>query len=460
MSEQRFYISQFKLANVQKIEASTVNIPDDVTEVVIGGQNESGKSSHLKGLFWLLTGQTGSSSSKFERNGSEKTVGTLTIKGTDGRTYTVTRSRDESGTKLTIKDQDGGSHLAKMLEGLLGPGAFLCLNPFKIAEQTPAERVKTFKKAFNIDFSELDKEDEELKDLAKELDAKATGIRGFFQGKPTYPDLPEEELSSGALHAEIEAISEYNSGRSTLEAVVTVAESAVKTAEAAVTTNSAEQSSIREEIEQLQQKLANKVSAGIALEATFKEKRDALKAAVANVDAFQVKDSSALKAQLEAIEETNQRIRDTKERDKYRVQHDEYEAQRVAANLRREQIKEEKRAIIAAIDFPIEGLSIEDGDIVVREPGQDPVPFDSLATSKRLRIGTAIGLGNSGPLKVVLTEDGDLYDDEKRAIVREMVKAAGGQHIIEMVRPSGGDMTLIIEEGKVKDAIQNQEALL
>ena len=464
MSENTFAIVQLQLSNVQGLIATSVNFPAGTTEVVIGGKNGSGKSSHLKGIEWLLTGLTNGSGEfiRQPKDGETSALtasGSMTIKGQNGQTYTITREKSDLGTRVSIKSSDGGSHPAEFLKGLLGPGGFVNLNPFALAEQTPAERVKTFKKAFNIDFSALDLEDKELMEEAKRLEAQADGIQGYFKDLPVH-DVPAEELSSAEIHAQIEAISQYNSGKSPLDANVTVAESAVESAENSIQTNLNEQNAIRQEIEELQEKLANKVSAAINLKTILKEKKDALKDAVAQADAFQEKDASELKAKLASIEDINQKVRENKSRAENRAKFAALEEQRVAKNKRRDEIKAEKRAMIAAVKFPVEGLEFGDGDIVFRKPGQEPIPFDCLSSAEKLRIGTAFGLASSGPLKVVLTEDADRYDDDSRDLVRQAVKDAGGMIFLEMVRPSGGDFTLIIEEGKVKDAVADQGELL
>jgi hypothetical protein len=453
MSAQAFHIVKLALSNVQGLIATSVEFPEGTTEVVIGGNNGSGKSSHLKGIEWLLTGLTGGSAGEFIRSGSSGATGSMTIKGANGQTYTITREKSESGAKVSIKSSDGGSHPVEFLKGLMGPGGFLNLNPFALAEMQPAKRLEAFKKAFELDFTALDLEDKDLMEEAKALDAKASGIRGFFQGQPVYENLPEEELSSATILAEIEAINQHNSQRDLLKIKST---------------------GLVQDIDRIDQQIYHSQNEVARLENLLVEERtklDALRQSVtvktdesqkiwAEINAFKIKDTTELTAKLATIEETNQKIRDTKTRDKYRAEHQALEEQRVAANLKRDAIKAKKREMVASVEFPVKGLEFGDGDIMFRKPGQEPIPFDSLSSAEKLRVGTAFGLASSGDLKVVLTEDADRYDDNSRKIVYDMVKEAGGMLFLEMVRPSGGDYTLIIEEGKVKDAVQSQESLL
>ena len=464
MSENTFAIVQLSLSNVQGLIATSVNFPAGTTEVIIGGKNGSGKSSHLKGIEWLLTGLT-SGSGEFIRQPKDgetsalTATGSMTIKGQNGMTYKITREKSDLGTRLSIKSSDGGSQPAEFLKGLLGPGGFINLNPFALADMQPAKRKEAFKKAFNVDFTELDAEDEKLKDEAKLLEAQADGIRAYFKGLPVH-DVPAEEVSSSAILRQIEECNTHNHGKVTLDAKLYTAESQLRGTEREIAENLESQREIEQQIADLQKRLGERKQSESVLRGKLPDLLNDVETAKANVEAFQVKDTSDLKAQLEAVEDINQKVRENKSRAENRAKFAELEEQRVAKNLRRDEIKAEKLAMIKAIKFPVEGLEFGDNDIMFRKPGQEPIPFDCLSSAEKLKVGTALGLQSSGPLKVVLTEDADRYDDDSREIVRQAVKDAGGMIFLEMVRPSGGDFTLIIEEGKVKDAVADQGELL
>ena len=454
MSENTFAIVQLALSNVQGLIATSVNFPAGTTEVVIGGKNGSGKSSHLKGIEWLLTGLT-SGSGEFIRQPKDGEVsaltasGSMTIKGQNGQTYTITREKSDLGTRLSIKSSDGGSQPAEFLKGLLGPGGFINLNPFALADMQPAKRKEAFKKAFGLDFTELDKEDEELKNEAKLLEAQADGIQAYFKGIPDHTDVPAEEVSSSAILKQIEECNEHNRGKQSLLLQSQSLKADFDRISTQISEDGKEILRLQELIDTLRQRVTDQLlvsdNKSVELEKLDEEIKN-----------YQVKDTTELQAQLEAVEDINQKVRENKSRADNRAKFAELEEQRVAKNKRRDEIKAEKLAMIKAIKFPVDGLEFGDNDIMFRKPGQEPIPFDCLSSAEKLKVGTALGLQSSGPLKVVLTEDADRYDDDSRKIVYDMVKEAGGMLFLEMVRPSGGDFTLIIEEGKVKDAVQSQ----
>lgn len=114
-----------------------------------------------------------------------------------------------------------------------------------------------------------------------------------------------------------------------------------------------------------------------------------------------------------------------------------------------DQCDEEKAALLAAAKFPIAGLGF-DGDLVLF----DGLPFRQSSQSGKVRVGCAIAAALNPRLKIVLVRDGALLDDDSLRELIATLAALDVQPWIEVVGErdgiAGGGINVVLEDGRVK----------
>jgi len=202
--------------------------------------------------------------------------------------------------------------------------------------------------------------------------------------------------------------------------------------------------------------LSARLESNAAQKKTMQQKIDDLQASIAMCDADTVEteaaihhagdsvDTDAITAQIDSAEGVNQKVRGNRKRAEIMAQAivrtkeaDDFTDQIM-------EIDREKQAAMAALEYPIEGLSISD-DGTVEYNG---LPFNQASGAEKLRVSAAIGLALNPKMGVFLVRDASLLDRESLAALQDFAEANGAQAWIERVG-DGDECTVIIEDGEV-----------
>ena len=103
------------------------------------------------------------------------------------------------------------------------------------------------------------------------------------------------------------------------------------------------------------------------------------------------------------------------------------------------------RKMIEEADMPIEGLSLDKGDVIY-----NGIPLSQASDSEQLRVSCAIAMRENTKLRVIRVRDGSLLDDDSLSVLREMAVQADFQVWVERVDTSG-KMGFVIEDGELKE---------
>ena len=106
---------------------------------------------------------------------------------------------------------------------------------------------------------------------------------------------------------------------------------------------------------------------------------------------------------------------------------------------------ETKQSTMAATEFPIDGLGMDEDGVVY-----DELPFAQASSAEALRVSVAIGLAMNPKLKVLLIRDGSLLDEDNLRLVAEMAEKHEAQVWIERVG-QGEECSVIIEDGRITE---------
>lgn len=439
--------------NVKRLTAVEITPKGNV--VVIGGKNGQGKSSVLDSIFWTIAGDPGAKMPV--RRGEEKAktvvdLGEIIVK----RTFTAA-----GGTSLVVTNADGARQASpqEILNKLTGK---LTFDPLEFARQKPEAQAATLRKLVNLDFTDVDKKHGELYAKRTEINREAAQLKARFEGMPRHEGLPAEEVPAQTILEEQEKAAKKNADNQKIRNAVTTAQECLEGADEKIGALEAEILAQQDNITDLENTLAN-------AKATLTNKQTELKTtqstrptldavltdAKAKSDALKDEDLSKFRVKLQEVEQTNLKIRQSKQRAELVTQ---YKAKSDAAEkltTEMEKLESNKRKATTEAKYPVDGLLFETaGGITL-----NGIPFEQCSSAEQLRVSLSIAFALNPKLKIVLIRDGSLLDDDSMVVLAEMAKAAGAQVWMERVG-TDAHTSVVIEDGHVAEAQPEPEGKL
>ena len=156
-------------------------------------------------------------------------------------------------------------------------------------------------------------------------------------------------------------------------------------------------------------------------------------------------DLDALREKMAGIEEHNRKARENADHAK-RVE-ELNGAVRVQEKLNDdlEALREKKAEAIAAADFPVDGLAIDEDGVTFQG-----VPLAQASGAEKIRISAAIGLAMNPELRVLLVRDASLLDDQSMAALTTFAAEKDAQIWLETVGDRPG-ACVVIEDGRARE---------
>jgi DNA repair exonuclease SbcCD ATPase subunit len=427
-------IVRFFAENVKRIKVVEVVPPKDANMVVIGGQNDAGKSSCLDAIEMALAGKRSHPAEPL-RKGAKS--GRVVL---DLGDIVVTRTFTKSDTALVVESKAGKqfSGPQAMLDKLYGE---LTFDPLAFERQEAKAQAETLRQLVGLDFSDLEKLREKLY-ADRTLENKTLAmLQASLAGLERHEDAPEAEISVQALSAELAAAEALAKAAADAEALAANAEA--KRYGAAREAKAAEEEIARLE-RQLEAAKGRRAALLVALDAALTSAQEASAEAVEAGRA--VPDTAPLHAKLKEAEGLNEKVRDNF---RYAGQEAALSEQRKACEDLTHQIEaidEEKGRRLAEAKYPVAGLSMDEEGAVLF----NGIPFEQASTSDRIRVSVAMGLALHPKLRILLVRDGSLIGEKKLQVIEEMVRESGAQLWLEMMQEEpSGRTTVFIEDGMV-----------
>lgn len=406
-----------KAENVRRLEAAELR-PSSAL-VLVGGRNGSGKSSLLDAITLALVGPRalakGATAADEVREGAKAMTMVAALgDGPDKIDYIVTREIRADGTGSLKIEKPDGSRPGKpqsVLDSLVGR---VFLDPEEFLRQAPDEQVETLRRITGLDLGDLDGRRSTLYEERTGANARRKSAEARLAACPATPDgTPADEVDARALVRELSEArasadeqARWGQQRSEMERRVQM---------------------FREQLAAAEQALADLRPPVVPQVRPVAE----LEAAIATADTTN-KAVRARKARLEIEAEAGAAAQDS---------------ERLTAAI--EAIDAEKRARVAAVKMPVEGLAVDGRRVTFAGH-----PLAQCSQAERLRVSTAIALAVHPALKLALIRNGSLLDDDAMRLVGEMAEAAGGQAFVEVVGEHGGACALVLEEGRAKEQAQ------
>lgn len=405
-------INRLEIENVKRIKAVKIE-PSATGLTIVGGNNNQGKTSVLDAIAWALGGNK-YKPSQAQREGSQVPP-TLKIVMSNG----LIVERKGKNASLKVIDPNGQKGGQQLLDSFVEE---LAINLPKFMDSTPKEKAETLLQIIGVgnQLAELELKEKELYNNRHAIGVIADQKEKFAKEQEYYPDAPKELISIADLIQQQQAILAKNGENARKRQNVATIKMQYENAEYTV--------------DRLKQELAK------AIDERDKHKQDL---AIAQKDAMDLydEDTKEIEASIAANDEINRQVRANLTKDKAEEDAKEIRQQYNALSVEIEQVRKQKRDLLTNADLPLEGLSVDDGELLYL--GQR---WDNMSGSQQLQVATAIVRKLKPECGFVLIDKLEQMDQVTLQEFGEWLKREGLQAIATRVS-TGDECSIIIEDG-------------
>lgn len=437
MALKDLHIIRLQAENVKRIKAVEITPAGEV--VTITGRNGQGKTSVLDCILWALGGER-PIQWKPIREGEEAAFIQLDLGNAEGLQLQVTRrfNAQEDGTFTTsLKVVTGDGMRPQGEQGLLNAlmGA-LSFDPGEFVRAKPDDQVKILKGLIpDADFDSIAAERKKVYEDRTDAGREEKRLRAAAGAIPLEEDLPplvDTEALADLLAKIGTAAREFEAeiGRRMRlrdSAGTKFEERDRKRAQAEELRNQAAE--LDDEADQLN-------AAGVEIE----EEIAGLDELAAPPDAAEVR---AKLTEGEAIARKHARQKERAELLRLADGQAEF-ITNLSAKI--DALDKDVLDLIAGADLPVSGLTLQEDMVFLRG-----VPFNQASDAEQIRAALALAIAANPKLRVIRIRDGERFDDDAMAVIREVAAEENFQIWVEAVRGFGDPEEIIMEAGEVKN---------
>ncbi|MCQ8260975.1 AAA family ATPase [Streptococcus suis] len=415
-------INRLEIENVKRIKAVKIE-PSATGLTIVGGNNNQGKTSVLDAIAWALGGNK-YKPSQAQREGSQVPP-TLKIVMSNG----LIVERKGKNASLKVIDPNGQKGGQQLLDSFVEE---LAINLPKFMDSTPKEKAETLLQIIGVgnQLAELELKEKELYNNRHAIGVIADQKEKFAKEQEFYPEAPKELVSIAELIQQQQAILAKNGENARKRQNVATIKMQYENAESAV--------------DRLKQELAK------AIDERDKYKQDL---AIAQKDAIELHDESTaeIEANIQQIDDINRKVRANLDKEKAEEDAKEIRQQYNALSVEIEDVRKQKRDLLTNADLPLEGLSVDDGELLYL--GQR---WDNMSGSQQLQVATAIVRKLKPECGFVLIDKLEQMDQVTLQQFGAWLEQEGLQAIATRVS-TGDECSIIIEDGYSVENEQHQQ---
>lgn len=407
-------INKLEIENVKRVKAVKVDFTPNGLNL-IGGKNNQGKTSVLDAIAWALGGNK-YRPSKAEREGSVIPP-YLHIVLSNG----LVVERKGKNSELKVLDPNGQKAGQQLLNSFVEE---LAIDLPKFMNSTSKEKANILLRIIGVGdkLFELERKEQEIYNQRRTIGQIADQKEKFAKEQPYFTDAPKELISASDLIKQQQEILAKNGENQRKRQNLSQIE--------------ALRASQGQEIARLEAQLAQ------LKEAYMKTGEDL---AIARKDALDLIDESteALESNIQQIDEINRKVRANLDKDKAETDASDYRAQYDKLTTSIEDVRKQKTDLLANADLPLEGLSVEEGDLIYN--GQR---WDNMSGADQLRVSTAIVRKLKPECGFILLDKLEQMDVDTLQEFGQWLEQEGLQAIATRVS-TGEECSILIEDGYV-----------
>lgn len=410
-------INKLEIENLKRVKAVKIE-PTANGLTIIGGNNNQGKTSVLDSIAWALGGER-FRPSEAQRQGSTIPP-TLHIVMSNG--LVVERKGKNSALKVT--DPEGNKGGQQLLNDFIEQ---LALDLPKFMEATGKEKAQVLLKIIGVgdQLAILEQEEKELYNKRLTIGQIADKKKKFADEQTYYPEAPKELVSAAELIRQQQEILARNGENQKKR------EQAERFQQSVAFLNQ-EVNTMREQLRKKEQELT--------------DAKASLNTAMMSAQDLRDQSTQELEANIANIEEINRKVRANMDKDKAENDALDYRNQYSALTEKIENTRKKKTELLNSVELPLPELSVKDGELVYK--GQK---WDNMSGSDRMKVSTAIVRKLNPKCGFVLLDKLEQMDMQTLNEFGQWLEQEGLQAIATRVS-TGGECSIIIEDGYVKDA--------
>lgn len=403
-------ITSLELENIKRIKAVQIS-PTETGLTVIGGKNGQGKTSVLDAIMWILGGERYRPSEPKREGSVTPPYGKITL--SNG----LVVERKGKNSDLKVIDPSGNRAGQQLLNEFISQFA---LDLPKFMNGNNKEKADTLLQVIGVGdkLYELDQQEKELYNQRRTIGQIADQKKKYAAELPVYPDVPAEPISATELIKEQQEILAINGENQRKRQRLAKLQSEADT--------------LRGQIEEL---LAKQAKIHSDLE-------------IAQMDAKDLQDQSTaeIEKSIADIEEINRKVRMNLDKKKAETEAQEYTNKYEAHTERIEAVRKERANLLDGANLPLEGLSVEDGELTYKG-----FKWDNLSGADQMKVGVAIVRKLNPKCGFVLLDKLEQMDLDTLQEFSAWLKQEGLQVIATRVS-TGDECSIIIEDGYIKSS--------
>jgi hypothetical protein len=408
-------IDRLEIENVKRVKALSLE-PTANGLTIVGGRNNQGKTSVLDAIAWALGGDRFKPSQPV-REGSA-TPPHLHVELSNG----LVVERKGPNSSLKVIDPRGNKAGQQLLNDFVES---LALDLPKFLNASAKDKASILLKIIGVGerLYELEAEEQRLYNKRHEIGQIADQKKKAADEMPWHPEAPTEPVSASDLIKQQQDILGRNG----------------------------ENQRKRQQVDTLELKCAGYRDAIDEQEKKLERMRAELAEAAADLDiarksAEELADESTaeIEASIAQIDQTNAKVRDNQAKALLDDEACQYKAQYDQLSAEIDGIRAEKVSLLDGADLPLEGLSVEAGELTYN--GHH---WDAMSASEQLRVATAIVRQLNPQCGFVLLDKLEQMDIETLTEFGAWLTEQGLQVIATRVS-TGDECSIVIEDGYAK----------
>lgn len=342
-------ITSLELENIKRIKAVQIT-PTSSGLTIVGGKNNQGKTSVLDAIMWILGGDRYRPSEPHREGSVTPPYGKITL--SNG----LVVERKGKNSDLKVIDPSGNRAGQQLLNEFISQ---FVLDLPKFMNGNNKEKANTLLQVIGVGdkLYELDQKEKELYNQRRTIGQIGDQKKKYAAELPVFPEAPSELISASELIRQQQEILARNGENQKKRNQLAELE--------------AHSSQLQKQIDQL-----------VMEQAKVKKDLD-----IARMDAADLHDESTaeLEKNISDIEEINRKVRVNLDKEKAETEAQEYTQKYDEYSELLEEVRSERTDLLKGSNLPLEGLSVEDGELTYKG-----FKWDNLSGADQMKVGVAI----------------------------------------------------------------------